>query len=81
LGAKTVLVYGVTKVLVTKAGIVVMKKQTITVASGVTKVAVLAVSATALSAAFAKAGVPLELNDDSIEELSNKAIDLFSKGE
>lgn len=80
-GGKAALTYGVSKLVVTKAGTIILKKQTITLASGAKKVVVLAVSATAMSKAFANAGVTAEINDDSAEMLSDKAMDLFSDGQ
>lgn len=80
-GGKAALAYGATKIIATKVGTVVLKKQTITLASGGTKVVVLAVSASAMGTAFARAGVPVELNDQSVELLSERAMDLFSDGE
>lgn len=80
LGGKAAIGYGVTKIVTTKAGTLILKKQTVTLASGATTLAVVAVSASALSASLAEAGVNVELNEDSINEIADRAIDIFSNG-
>ena len=82
LGTKATIAHGATKVVMTKKGIALLSKRTITLKNGASTIAVLGASAYSIKAALADEGYSVEeLSDDMAEEIANRAIDLYGKGE